>query len=146
MTAIRPARSEDEAWIRRLLFASLAEEYGPMDPEDAAAEWQQRNKSPGRLIWIAEADGEPVGFVWVLYLPDSTFAAGDYYFYYLAVVPGWRGRGLGRALMTHARGALPGTLRLLVRHDSPAKRLYTSLGATSFREELVWPEESLGGS
>ncbi|MBC7541915.1 MAG: GNAT family N-acetyltransferase [Candidatus Sericytochromatia bacterium] len=117
-----------------------------MDPADAAAEWRQRYQSSGWEIWIAEADGTPVGFVWVLYLPDATFSAGDYYYYYLAVEAAWRGQGLGRKLMQHARQALPGAMRMLVRHDSPAKRLYLSLGARPFREELVWPEKSLGGS
>lgn len=137
---IRPARSSDEPWLRQLLFSALQEEYGPQEPGDLADEWQARIRYKDRLIWIAEIDGQPAGFLWVLRLPDPLFAAGDYYIYYVAVAPEARRRGLATALLQHARAALPGTLRLLVRRDSPARTLYAKLGARAEREEWQWPK------
>lgn len=137
---IREARLDDEPWLRRLLATCLQEEYGPQDPGDLADEWHARIRYKDRLIWVAEVDGVPVGFLWVLRLPDPLFAAGDYYVYYVAVAPEARGRGVATALLRHARAALPGTLRLLVRRDSPARALYAKLGARAEREEWHWPE------
>lgn len=143
MITIRPARPDDEAWLRQLLYTSLVEEYGRFDPTDFADEWRQRYRSPAKDIWVAEADGRAAGFLWALYLPDPTFPDGDTYLYYVAVETAFRGRGIAGSLLRHLRAAVPGAIRLLVRHDSPAKRLYARLGAHVAREEWVWPEEKL---
>jgi ribosomal protein S18 acetylase RimI-like enzyme len=144
--SLRDARPDDEAWLRRSLLAGLIEEYGHFDAEDFADEWRQRYRSPAKQIWIADVDGTPAGFLWALHLPDPSFPAGDTYIYYLAVLPAHRRQGIAAILLRHLRAAVPGAIRLLVRHDSPAKRLYARLGAHLYREEWVWPEQSLDRS
>jgi ribosomal protein S18 acetylase RimI-like enzyme len=143
VTVIRPATGADEPWLRQVLYASLIEEYGTFDADDFADEWRSRLRSPGKQIWVAEVDQAPVGFLWALTLPDPTFPQGDTYIYYLAVIPPHRHRGIAADLMRHQRAQVPGAIRWLVRHDSPAKRLYTRLGAGVYREEWVWLEEIL---
>jgi ribosomal protein S18 acetylase RimI-like enzyme len=143
VTTVRTARSTDEPWLRTLLYASLLEEYGRFDPEDFADEWRARIRATNRTIWVAEEDGEPAGFLWTVYLPDPSFPEGDTYIYYVAVDPAYRGRGIAATLLRKLRAETPGAIRLLVRHDSPAKRLYERLGAYVYREEWVWPEQSL---
>jgi ribosomal protein S18 acetylase RimI-like enzyme len=146
MTTIRTARSTDEPWLRALLYASLVEEYGRFDPEDFADEWRSRIRATNKTIVVAEQDGTPVGFLWALTLPDPSFPHGDTYLYYVAVDPTHRGQGIAASLLRHLRAEVPGAIRLLVRHDSPARRLYGRLGAHVYREEWVWPEQSLDGS
>ena len=146
MTRIRLAESGDEPWLRRLLQRSLAEEYGPLDPEDFADEWHTRIGCGANVVWIADDTTGPIGFAWLIRLPDPLFRSGTYYLYYVAVEAAHRGQGVALALLQHVRTALPGAIRLLVRCDSPAKRLYTRLGAHPWREEWVWPEQTLPGS
>lgn len=88
---------------------------------------------PNSEVLVAEADGRPVGTVMV----GEDGHRG--WIYYLAVDPGSRGRGLGRALVRAAEGWLAQRgirkLELLVRSGNAAvKGFYERLG---YREEPV---------
>ena len=92
---------------------------------------------PTTVAFLAFADDEPVG-VAVGFLGLSTFHARPLLNVHdLAVLPGWRGRGVGRALLeaveTEAvrRGCCKLTLE--VQEDNePARRLYDRFGFTDY--------------
>jgi GNAT superfamily N-acetyltransferase len=93
-------------------------------------------------VLVAEEDGAVVGFicVWARVPPDDPsevrFSAhvSD-----LVVLPAWRGRGIGRALLqrgeTYARSRGAARLRIgVLARNADARRLYA---ATGFREVYV---------
>jgi ribosomal-protein-alanine N-acetyltransferase len=82
---------------------------------------------PGRRALIATAAGEPVGLAVV------GIAADEAELLSLAVLPAWRRRGVGRALVAAAlaRAAASGAARLFLEvgeANAPARRLYAGLG------------------
>ncbi|MGV9661059.1 GNAT family N-acetyltransferase [Streptomyces koyangensis] len=96
--------------------------------------------TPGVSFGVVEADGARAGHVWVSSGQADPGVPGAYVFD-VEVRPEFRGRGLGRALMLLAeRTALEagdGVIGLHVFADNtPARRLYDSLGYTATR--LHW--------
>ncbi|MEB3330743.1 MAG: GNAT family N-acetyltransferase [Candidatus Sericytochromatia bacterium] len=89
---------------------------------------------PERRLWFAwQADGPPIGLVWLQASHHGVTDLPDWVVVCLAVSMAHRGRGTGKALMLHARAeaARAGVprLRLYVASDNaPARRLYASLG------------------
>lgn len=144
---LRPALPTDEAFIRTLWIQCLQEEYDHLNPDEQAAEWTLRYQHQPRHLMVCEdekatGDANPLGFIWLLSLPDPTFTEGNWWLYYIAVTPSARGRGVARKMLDHARETLPGTIRLLVRCDSPVRSLYTRVGARPMREEWHWPTQN----
>lgn len=90
----------------------------------------------GDLGVVAEADGRPIGAVWLrLFTADDPgygYVADDVPELSMAVVETWRGRGVGRALLreiTHrARSAGHRAISLSVERANFAYHLYTSEG------------------
>jgi GNAT superfamily N-acetyltransferase len=87
--------------------------------------------------WIAEEDGEPVGACWYRRFtrehPAYGFIAEDVPGLGLAVAPGARGRGIGRALLAAAvtaarREGHPALGSSVSERNSRARRLYETLG------------------
>jgi GNAT superfamily N-acetyltransferase len=77
--------------------------------------------TPGWQVWLGYAGGEPAA---VCCSYDDGAAAG---IYWLATLPAFRSRGLGRALMTAALAARPDRPATLVA-TSAGEPLYASLG------------------
>ena len=91
--------------------------------------------TPAARVWLARDDREGtfLGVV-VAFVGFSTFAAKPRWNVHdVAVVPQARGKGVGRAMLTHviedATAAGCTAVTLEVRHDNaPARHLYASLG------------------
>jgi GNAT superfamily N-acetyltransferase len=90
----------------------------------------------GTFGWVATAQEAPVGVVWGRHFsadaPGFGFVRADVPELSVCVLPGYRGAGLGTALVGAAvteavRRSLPG-LSLSVEDGNPARRLYERLG------------------
>lgn len=85
---------------------------------------------------VAEEAGEPIGVVWVSFLPGNEpgygFLADGVPELSIGVLDGHRGRGTGRALLrgaiAQARRRGTGRISLSVEQGNPARRLYASEG------------------
>jgi GNAT superfamily N-acetyltransferase len=140
---IRPALASDAGFLADMLVEAV----------NWSAEW--RPKSRDRILsapdtahyligWprdtdlgvLAEAAGQPVGAAWLRFLPASDpgygFVAADVPELTIGVAAGWRGRGVGRALLRaiagHARARGIARISLSVERKNYAQRLYLSEG------------------
>lgn len=143
MFLIRPLVSSDQAFLWDALHVALWDPPpAPLRPREIledphvriyAEEWGR----VGDLGVVAVPDGEegPVGACWMRrlrggvgfgYVDDATPQLG------IAVLPAYRGRGLGRRLMADALSAAWAAgirqVALTVHPANPARRLYESLG------------------
>jgi GNAT superfamily N-acetyltransferase len=96
---------------------------------------------PGDTALVAEERGRPIGLVWYRLFTDAEHGEG----YVdeqtpevaIAVVDGFRGRGVGGRLVTaiHERARHDGVSRisLSVDPENPAKRLYERLGYIDYK-------------
>jgi ribosomal protein S18 acetylase RimI-like enzyme len=140
---IRPLAPSDEPFLWEMLYQSL---YVPPGKEPFPREVVKRPyiaryvggwgraHDPG-FVAEDEVTGRPVGAVWMrlfagaekgfAHLDDETPETG------IALLPGYRGRGVGTALLGRlieaARPSYP-ALALSVSAHNPAKRLYERLG------------------
>jgi GNAT superfamily N-acetyltransferase len=140
---IRELRVDEQLFIEEMLITALAWRPGvELPPRELVlahpqvvvfhVDWGRS----GDVGLVAEDDGEPIGLVWYRFFTEAEHGEG----YVddatpelaIAVVDGYRGRGVGTALMDaiHARARTDGVWRisLSVDHDNPAKRLYQRLG------------------
>jgi ribosomal protein S18 acetylase RimI-like enzyme len=100
--------------------------------------------TPGHVIVRVEADGQPVGWLW-LALQDPRAEAGVGFIYDIRVDDAHRGRGYGRAAMQRAeeearRNGLHALALNVFGHNAVARSLYASLGygetSVQMRKEL----------
>ena len=84
------------------------------------------------LGFIAEREGQDAGAVWSRYFtaadPGYGFVAEDIPELSIGVVAGWRGEGVGRALLNAMLAASPVRLSLSVEDGNPAQELYRKSG------------------
>lgn len=131
---VRPAGDDD---ADRLALARLRRAWdeedagGPIDDpgyEARAVAWLEANRSH-RLAWLAELDGEPVGFLTVVIVdrmpqpgrPDSGWG----YVHHFFVVPAHRSAGIGAALLAAAvADARRRGWKQLVLHPRPRSRRF----------------------
>jgi GNAT superfamily N-acetyltransferase len=133
---IEPATPRDVPVILRLI-RELAE-YERLAHEVRASEASLHEAlfgaAPAAAAVVAYADDEPVGFALWFYTFSTFLAMRGLYLADLFVVPAWRGRGVGRALLTHlARIAVAGGCGRMewsvLDWNDPAIRFYRSVGA-----------------
>jgi GNAT superfamily N-acetyltransferase len=141
---IEPATERDVPLILRLI-KGLAE-YEKLSHEVTATEDALRASLFGdRMdaeVVIARAASEPVGFALFFHTYSTFLAQRGLYLEDLFVMPAWRGRGAGRALLTYlARLAIErhcGRLDWVVLDwNEPAIRFYKSLGAQLMEDWTV---------
>lgn len=131
---IRPADVEDLGALRALL-EELHSEPDPWDDARAAAALEAIVRDPRRRLLVAEVDdGEPVGTVDVVVVPNLTRGARPYAVIENVVVARrFRRRGIGRALLDaaveHARAEGCYKLQLIsAARRGEAHALYAAAG------------------
>ena len=100
---VREADGADSALLAKLIrdsFRTVAERLGlnaancPTHPSNCTVDWIERDVASGRRYFILEVDGTPVGCVALEKASDD-----QCYLERLAVLPGRRRQGYGRALV-----------------------------------------------
>lgn len=151
---LRPMRDEEFAdWLPRMrddYGQAMIDEAG-IPPEGArekaAADIEQlfpdRRPSDEQLVFVIEADGEPVGELWLA--DRDVLGQRSLFIYDVHVAEPQRGRGLGKAAMLLAedearrRGIDRLALNVFGR-NTVARRLYQSLG---YEENAIAMSKSL---
>lgn len=142
---ITPATERDVPLLLRLITA-LAE-YERLADQVVATEATLRESlfgaQPSAEAVVAYAGGEPVGFAVWFYNYSTFLSRPGLYLEDLFVLPAWRGRGVGRALLGHlARIAVErGCGRMewaVLDWNEPAIRFYQRIGARPMDEWTVY--------
>jgi len=142
---IEPATERDVPVILLLIKALAAYERmtGDVMADEALVHASLFGPAPSAEVVIARVGAEPVGFA-VWFHNYSTFLGRrGLYLEDLFVMPEWRGRGIGRALLVHlAQVAVErncGRLEWSVLNwNEPAIRFYRSLGAKPMDDWTVY--------
>lgn len=145
--ARRVASSEEDLrTLHRLDQASFSDHFGFLH-EDPFEVWMDIGRArPGfapERWWIAEKDGEPVGFC---LLEDSRLDEGAEYVGALGVIREARGQGIARWLLqctaadAMARGIRAVTLNCDSENATNATALYESVGFTVRNQANLWNE------
>jgi GNAT superfamily N-acetyltransferase len=154
VTEIRDLREDELEFLQEMLYAAL--DWRP-DVELPSMEWVIEHPQvvvfhegwgrPGDIALVAELAGEKVGLVWYRLFTEEAHGEGfvdeETPELAIAVVDGFRGRGIGGELLAaaHERARREGIARLSLSVDAenPAKRLYERFGYADFE-----PEDGLG--
>ncbi len=127
-----PTRKEIETLAE--MFDLYRVHYGEPSAVTRSARWLDENLSSSRLrAFVAEDDGELIGFAITTELPASLRLTHFWQIRDLFVPPTHRRRGVARALLASVREAATasGALRLVVQTEEdndPALRLYHASG------------------
>ena len=143
---LRPEEAADEAFLQALYASTRAAEMA-LAPWSDAQKWaflrgQFRLQAAHYRTHYADADfcivtigTQAVGRLYVLHQPHATHLID------IALLPEWRGRGLGsellRQLLEHAVAA-GSRLTARVERNNPARRLYERLGFRVVADEGVY--------
>jgi GNAT superfamily N-acetyltransferase len=160
---LRSVQPDDAALLRELLYHAIyvPEGEAPPDPEitrrPELARYVEGWGRPGDLGLLAlEARGrQPLGGAWLRLWPAGEegygYAGPEIPELSIAVLPGWRGAGVGTRLLAHLLAAAQGryaAVSLSVSAQNPARRLYERFGFRIFEESgqaLVMVRELSGG-
>lgn len=177
MITLRKATPTDAEFLSTIVIMALGEDYASClnnaqqmqstvsvcRQEDTLYSW--------RNAWIAERDGELAGAI-IGYdgerysqMRQATFSrlqdvisedvmqmqeetqAGEFYLDSLAVLPPFRGQGIGKQLLLHAIKELTAeknqAVTLVVLPDNPARKLYESIGFHPEKEMFLFGEHYL---
>jgi len=134
-TLAAPTRTE----IERLtaIFDRYRAHYGEAADASQTANWLQENIGSGRLeAFVAEANGEFIGFAFTVAVPASLRLGHFWQIRDLFILPNHRRLGVGGALLDCIRGAAisAGASRLVLQTEgdnTSALRLYAESGYTT---------------
>ena len=112
---------------------------GVRDVEDILASHRATGEFDPRFWLVGMVDSEPIGVLLLGYMPDRSSCE----VVYMGLLPAWRGRGYGAALLRRAvertRDQAAMTLTLAVdAGNAPARRLYRSFGFREVSRRDVW--------
>jgi GNAT superfamily N-acetyltransferase len=143
--SLRPIRSEDASFLSRLYATTREREMslvdvGPGEKQEflheqfLAQDAHYRRYFADAEFSVIEAGGEPVGRYYV------RRGTEEYRVIDMALLPEWRGRGIGTALLRDlldgaAEAGVP--IRLRVEPQNRARRLYERLGFRTIADETV---------
>lgn len=129
------------------LVRELARDGGEASRVDAAyvRRWLA---FPGRVVLVATAPGEHVGFLAYSLNPNLWHAADCCTIEDLYVKPAWRGRGIGRALLARvvAEGARAGWAEVSVSTGSDNRAALALYWGQGLDEEYVLLEKHFDGA
>ena len=151
LPTIRPARDADVPALGQLGGALLRVHYDfdpqrfltPPDEPEAGYAWflGTQMHEPGACVFVAEQDGQVVGYVYAGLEPMSRKELRDAagFIHDVAVAEPYRGRGLGEALVQRASDWLreqgaPRVLLWTAQRNAAAQRLFLRLG---FRPTMI---------
>jgi ribosomal protein S18 acetylase RimI-like enzyme len=125
---IRPMLESDITPLARWMTAApLWQRYNVT--EAGASKRLADGLAGGAAIAVAELDGEPAGFIWLV--ERGAFNRSGYILL-VGVKPELRGRGIGQALIEHAETSLhassPDVFLLVSDFNRDAQRFYARLG------------------
>jgi len=150
MTGIRDLGDDEIEFLQKMLYAAL--DWRP-DVQLPPFEWVLAHPQvvvfhegwgrQGDTGLVAEDAGQPVGLVWYRLFTEDAHGEGfvddQTPELAIAVVDGFRGRGIGGELMAaaHERARRDGVVRLSlsIDADNPARRLYERLGYVDYESE-----------
>lgn len=142
---IREMGKTESLLLRQFLYQAIFVPPGAEPPPETVLDTPEMQvylagfgESPHDRALAAQAGGQVVGAVWTRIMEDYGHVDNDTPSFALAVLPGWRGQGIGTALM---RGMLDwlrdcgyAKASLSVQKENPAARLYRRLGFSVLRE------------
>jgi mycothiol synthase len=145
---IRPLRLPEDTWpLRDALNWSFIDHYDFHPPTPERWEWRlSRHSFRPDLSWVGEIEAEPgklAGFCLCGIIVEENEALGrkEGWIETLGTIRGWRGKGLGRALLLHGlqslrdEGMEAGALGVDSENPTGATQLYESVG---FRVQDEW--------
>jgi ribosomal protein S18 acetylase RimI-like enzyme len=139
----RPIASTDEPFLWEMLYQALyVPEGSPPFPREILSQPEIRRyvENWGRaddlgFVALTQTTRQPIGAAWIRLLKGENHGYGYIDDYTpeltIAVVPVWRGRGIGTALLERVIEAAQSSyasISLSVSRDNPAIRLYRRLG------------------
>jgi mycothiol synthase len=145
--SIRNCRADDEPQLVTVYDEAFASHWGRTTLD--RGRWLRERTEDGRYepdLWrIAVADDQVVGFA--LSQPNMPEEAGTGYVQDVGVIPSWRGRGLGLALLSDVfaalrrRGVPRAALHVDAENTTGAVRLYTRAGMRPEPSLVIWELE-----
>jgi ribosomal protein S18 acetylase RimI-like enzyme len=129
---LRVAQPADEVAIRRLMqeaWEGAPDVFAPRPEDEVFAD--------DRTVWLAQHDGRPAGYLAARKLGRGVAIEE------LAVLPGARRLGIGRALVLRAVQGAAGAVLSVAEDNGAARGLYESLGFTVSARRLVYERKPL---
>lgn len=146
MATLRPATEADRDFLLSVYASTREEELAQVSWEEGAREaflehqfsaqdHHYRTNYPGATLDVIEVAGEPAGRLYVHRGPDEIRIMD------IALVPAFRGRGIGTGLLGELMdeaGSSGRALSIHVEVNNPARRLYERLGFEPAGEHGVY--------
>jgi ribosomal protein S18 acetylase RimI-like enzyme len=141
--ALRQASPHDLADLLELMHEFYAEAGYSLDPDRARAAFLPL-LAPGQLgqVWLAELEGQVAGHLVLTFCYSMEYGGRSAFVDDLFVRPALRNRGVGRALVGHAR-AICESLGVRAMHlevartNGPAQAIYRAVGFDGTDRELL---------